>query len=165
MGDLLSSLKIKTSSGPDGISSHMSRNTSYTISSSLCNLFNRSLSFGCFPAEWKISNITLVFKSGRKDLVSNYRPISLLSILSKILERIVHRRLLHHLISNSLISPKQFGFRPGSSTQEALLSATHDWQCNMDCGLSSAALFLDMSKAFDKVRHLKLLHSVCCRCN
>lgn len=113
--NLLSSLKVKTSTGPDGISSHMLKNTSYSVSPSLCKLFNRSLSTGCFPAEWKISNITPVFKSGDKGSVSNYRPISLLSIPSKILERIVHRRLLHHLITNSIISPKQFGFRPGSS--------------------------------------------------
>ena len=126
VGRLLCSLKTKTSTGPDGISSHMLRNTAHSISTSLCNLFNRSLSSGCFPAEWKCSNVTPVFKAGDKSLVSNYRPISLLSIPSKILERIVHRRLLQHLISNSILSPWQFGFRPHSSTQEALLTATHD---------------------------------------
>ena len=156
----LSSLKVKTATGPDGISSHMLRNTAISTYSSLCNLFNCSLSTGCFPSEWKTSNITPVFKSGDKGLVSNYRPISLLSIPSKILERIVHQRLLHHLLSNSIISPRQFGFRPGSSTQEALLTATHDWQSNLDRGLSSAALFLDMSKAFDKVPHRSLLRSL-----
>ena len=157
---LLCSLKTKTSSGPDGISSHMLRNTAYSISSTLCKLFNYSLSTGCYPAEWKCSNVTPVFKSGNKSMVSNYRPISLLSIPSKILERIVHRKLLHHLISNSILSPRQFGFRPGSSTQEAILTATHDWQSCLDRGLSSAALFLDMSKAFDKVPHHKLLLSL-----
>ena len=115
------------------------------------------------PQTWKTSNITPVFKSGAKGSVSNYRPISLLSIPSKLLERIVHNRLLHHLITNSILSPRQFGFRPGSSTQEveeALLTATHDWQRNLDHGLSSAALFLDMSKAFDKVPHHHLLRSL-----
>ena len=86
--------------------------------------------------------------------------ISLLSIPTKLLERIVHNRLLHHLITNSILSPRQFGFQPGSSTQEALLSVTHDWQRNLDHGLSSAALFLVMSKAFDKVPHHHLLHSL-----
>ena len=157
---LLQSLKTKTSTGPDGISSHMLRNTAFSISPSLTKLFNPSLSTGIFPSEWKTSNITPVFKSGDKNLVSNYRPISLLSIPSKLLERIVYNRLLHHLLSNSILSPRQFGFRPCSSTQEALLTATHDWQRNLDRGLSSAALFLDLSKVFDKVPHHKLILSL-----
>ena len=157
---LLCSLKVKTSTGPDGISSHMLRNTAFSISSPLHKLFNLSLSSGCFPTDWKSSNITPVYKSGNKNLVSNYRPISLLPIPSKVLERIVHDRLLRHLITNSILSPRQFGFRPGSSTQEALLIATHDWLNHLDHGLSSAALFLDMSKAFDKVPHCQLLQSL-----
>ena len=107
-----------------------------------------------------MSNITPVFKSGNKSTVSNYRPISLLSIPSKLLERIVHRRLLRHLLVNDILSPRQFGFRPGSSTQEALLAATHDWHRCLDRCQSSAALFLDMSKAFDRVPHHKLLSSL-----
>ena len=125
--DVLRSLKLKTSSGPDGISSSMLKKTLFfSISSTLCSLFNLSLSTGIVPSDWKSSNITPVFKSGNKNLVSNYRPISLLSIPSKLLERIVHNRLLAHLLTNSILSPRQFGFRPGSSTQEALLVATHD---------------------------------------
>ena len=104
--------------------------------------------------------ITPVYKAGDKSLVSIYRPISLFSIPSQILERIVHRRLLQHLISNSVLSPRQFGFRPRSSTHRALLTATHDWHYNLDRGLSSAALFLDMSKVFDKVPHHKLISSL-----
>ena len=105
----------------------------------------------------KVSNVTPVFKSGDKSVISNYRPISLLSIPSKLLKRIVHRRLLHHLLDNSILSPRQFGFRPGSSTQEALLTATYDWHHCLDHGLSTAALFLDLSKAFDRVPHRKVL--------
>ena len=157
---LLCALKSNTATGPDGISSHMLRNTWFSISSSLCKLFNHSLSSGRFPSDWKLSNVTPVYKSGDKSLISNYRPISLLSIPSKLLERIVHRRLLHHLLDNSFLSPRQFGFRPGSSTQEALLTATHDWHRCLDRGLSTAALFLDLSKAFDRVPHGKLLCSL-----
>ena len=158
--DLLCSLKTKTSTGPDGISSHMLRNIWFSISSSLCSLLHHSLTSGCFPTEWKVSNVTPVFKSGNKSSVSNYHPISLLSISSRLLECIVHRRLLHHLLDKDLLSPRQFGFRPGSSTQEALLTATHDWHRCLDRGLNSAALFLDMSKAFDRVPHSKLLSSL-----
>ena len=153
----LCSLKVKTCTG---ISSHMLRNTSSSISSSLCKLFKHSLSTGCFPTERKTSNATPVFKSGDKGLVFNYNSVSLLSIPSRILERVVHQRLLHHLLSNSIISPRQFGFRPGGSTREALLTATHNWQSNLERRNRSAALFLDISKAFDKVPHHNLLLSL-----
>ena len=135
----------------------MLRNTWHSISPSLCRLFNRSLSTGHFPSDWKLSNVTPVNKSGDKRSVSNYCPISLLSIPSKLLERIVHRKLLRHLLDNSILSPRQFGFRLGSSTQEALLTATHDWHRSLDRGLSTAALFLDLSNAFDRVPHNRLL--------
>ena len=138
----------------------MLRNTWHSISPSLCRLFNRSLSTGHFPSDWKFSNVTPVNKSGDKRSVSNYCPISLLSIPSKLLERIVHRMLLRHLLDNSILSPQQFGFGPGSSTQEALLTATHDWHRSLDRGLSTAALFLDLSKTFDRVPHNKLLCSL-----
>ena len=154
---MLHALKTKISTGPDGISSHMLKNTAFSISTSLCKLFSLSLSTGYFPTEWKCSSITPVYKSGDESLASNYRPISLLSIPSKILEGIVHTR---HLIENSILSPRQFDFQPGSLTQEALLTATYDWQSCLDQGLSTAALFLNMSKAFDKVPHHNLLLSL-----
>ena len=78
--NVLRSLKLKTSSGPDGISSSMLKHTIFSISSSFCSLFNLSLSTGTVPKDWKFSNITPVFKSGNKCFVSNYRPISLLSL-------------------------------------------------------------------------------------
>ena len=90
----------------------------------------------------------------------NYRPISLLPLPSKILERIIHNHLLNHLLSNNFLSPRQFGFRPGSSTQEALLFATHDWSCHLDKGSSVAAVFFYLSKAFDKVPHCQLLSAL-----
>ena len=147
-----------TSTGPDRISSHMLRNTAFSISSSLHKLFNLSLSTGHFPTDWKISNITPVFKSGAKSSVSNYRTISLLSIPSKLLECIVHNRVLHHLITNSILSPRQISTRqlnPGGT-----LVCYPGLAENLDRGLSSAALFLDMSKAFDKVSHLHSLSAV-----
>lgn len=95
---LLCSLRAKTS-GPDGISSHMFTNIASSTPSSLCKLFNFSLSTGHLPSDWKTSNITPVYKSEDRSLVSNYKPISLLSISSKLLETIVYNRLLHHLIT------------------------------------------------------------------
>ena len=96
-------VKTKTASGPDGLSSHMLRNTASAITSTLTKLFNKSLSTGVVPSEWKLSNITPVFKGkGDPCCVANYRPISLLSLPSKVLERIVHNRLLKYLRANNI---------------------------------------------------------------
>ena len=131
----------------------MLRNTATAIASPLTKLFNRSLSLGQVPADWKLSNITPVPKGGNPKLVSNYRPISLLSLPSKILERIIYNRLLSHLLTNSLLSNSQFGFRPCSSTQEALIAATTSWHRYLDAKQSVAAVFFNLSKAFDSVPH------------
>ncbi len=162
-GDVLkaiSSLPSVTASGPDGISSRMLKGTADVISHSLSNLFNLSLVEGVVPSSWKLSNITPVFKAGDPKLVSNYRPISLLSLPSKLLERIIHNKLMPYLLSNSILSQNQFGFRPASSTQEALISATGDWHRHLDSKKNVAAVFFDLSKAFDTVPHHGLLKAL-----
>ena len=100
------------------------------------------------------------FGKGDPCCVANYRPISLLSLPSKVLERIVHNRLLDYLLANNILSSCQFGFRPGSSTQEALLFATNDWSRCQDKGTSVAVVFFHLSKAFDRVPHCQLLHTL-----
>lgn len=105
--------------------------------------------YSIVPADWKLSNVIPVFKAGDQKLAENYRPISLLSVPSKLLERIVHNRLLKHLLENDLLSPSQFGFRPFSSTQEALVTATNDWHQYLDHGTETTSIFFDLSKAFD----------------
>ena len=127
-------MKTKTASGPDNISSHMLRNTARSISPFLHKLFNLSLSTGRLPSEWKVSNITPIPKGGDASQCPNYRPISLLSLVSKILERIIHNQLLSFLLKYSFISRFQFGFRPNSSTQEALLHLTNEWHQQLDSG-------------------------------
>ncbi len=92
--------KMKTASGPDGISSHMLRKTSSSIHNFFSYLFNKSIETGVFPEEWKTSNVTTIFKAGDPKLASNYRPISLLSLLSKVLERIVHNEVVEYLTFN-----------------------------------------------------------------
>ena len=151
--DLIRVLPNKTASGPD-ILSNMLKGTIDAIVPSITNVFNLSLSSGTVPDDWKRSNVTPVYKSGDPKLASNYRPISLLSLPSKILERIVYNKLLHYLTSDSLLSNYQFGFRPGNSTQEALISATTAWHRYLD-NKDVAAVFFDLSKAFDTVPHQK----------
>ena len=119
--DLLSTYKLKTAAGPDSVSSRMLQETARSISPSLTELFNLSLKKAKVPDQWKISNITPIFKSGDPSSALNYHPISLLPLISKILERIIHSRLMNYLQTNRLLSSCQYGFRPRSSTQEALL--------------------------------------------
>ena len=157
---LITSLKTKTASGPDGISSQMLKGVASSISNYLSSLFNLSLSLGTVPFDWKSSIITPVFKAGDPKLATNYRPISLLSIPSKLLERIVYSKLMVHLLENSLLSTRQFGFRPQSSTQEAILSATNDWHLHLDSKKEVACMFFDFSKAFDTLPHWTILSNL-----
>lgn len=107
----ITSLPARTASGLDGISSQMLKGTAEVTSSSLSTLFKLSLRKGVVPSEWKTSNVTPVYKAGDPKCVTNYHPISLLSLPSKLLERIVHSRLLSYILSNSILSTSQFGFR------------------------------------------------------
>ena len=156
----ISRIKVNTATGPDGISSVMIKGTASSISPVITKIFNQSLSLGRLPLEWKVSNITPIFKSGDPSLVSNYRPISLLSILSKCLERFIHNAVFNYMYIHeySLLSDYQFGFRPGSSTQDALLCITHDWFKQAGRRISTVAVFFDLSKAFDRVSHSRLLY-------
>lgn len=158
--DLLLSLKENKASGPDGISATMLRNTATSIAPALTSLFNQSLSTGIFPKCWKVSNIVPVHKKNSRSSVENYRPISLLSIVSKVLERIVYNRIMKHLVTNDILKNGQYGFRPRRSTQDALLSATGDWHSLLDGGNSISTIFFDLAKAFDTVPHEGLISAL-----
>ena len=138
---LLSTYKAKTASGPDGISNIMLRNTATSISSKLTTLFNLFLRLGKVPTQWKVSNVIPIFKSGDPSNASNYCSISLLSLVSKVLERIIFNQISHHLSINRLLSKNQFGFRTGFSTEEALLSVTNDWHQLLSKHHQIAAVF------------------------
>ena len=157
---LLKTMRPDVATGPDSVSSIMLRNTASTISSPLTAIFIQSLAMGSVRSDWKQSNITPIYKKDDPALATNYRPISLLFLVSKVLERIIQNRLMRYLISNSYLSRFQFGFRPMGSTQEAILTATNDWHKTLDRGLSSAAVFFDLSKAFDTVPHHLLLQTL-----
>ena len=120
----------------------MLKATAHSISKSVTLLFNKSIELGEIPHEWKVSAVNPIPKSKEKDKASNYRPISLLSILSKLLERHVHKLLLKHLDSVAPLAAQQWGFRPGQSTTSALLGATHEWFQATDDGKEVRAIFL-----------------------
>ena len=101
--------------------------------------------------EWIKVNVVSVHKKGDKHILKNYRPISLLPIAGKIFERLLHDRMFEFFIENNLISKSQSGFRPGGSCINQLLSFTHEICQSFDDSLEVTAVFLDTSKAFDKV--------------
>ena len=155
---LIAALPSTSSPGSDGITSSLQKATALSISDPLAFIFNQSLSTGIFPSIWKHSIIVPIPKfSPPSDSPTNYRPISLLSIVSKLLEKHVADILLDHFLTNSFISPNQFGFMPSRSTSDAMISVCHTILSDMDRSTPICGIFLDLKKAFDSVSHTSLL--------
>ena len=158
--ELLCSLDTTKASGSDNISAHMLKKTALSITEAITTLFNISITLGELPDEWKVSHITPIPKPGDHSNPSNYRPISLLSILSKLLEKHVANLLTKHIQSHSPLSSHQWGFSRGKSTTGALLTAVDHWLRLLEEGVDICAVFLDYRKAFDTVPHRNLLEKL-----
>ena len=154
---LLKSLDISKSNGPDGISARMLKETASSIAPSVTRLFNLVLETGSFPVCWKMSHIVPIPKPGDQSNPSNYRPISLLSILSKVFERHLHLIMTNYIAEKNLLSEKQWGFQARKGTVLPLLHATNDWFHTLDSGAEVCAVFFDFKKAFDSIPHRKLI--------
>lgn len=150
----------KKSTGVDNISILMIKMAVPTIVPSLTHICNRSLSERTFPTKWKRSKIIPIHKSGNKKSANNYRPISILPSVSKILERLVQVQLTDYLKFNNILSEAQSGFRKNHSTISALLKVTDDWLSAIDHGLLTGAVFIDLRKAFDTVDPFILLNKL-----
>ena len=119
----------------------------------LRHICNTSLGQGIFPEEMNIARIIPLFKSGDKQNVSNYRPISLLPQFSKILEKIFNNRLMNFLNSNNLLYLRQYGFRKNMSTFMAIMELVENITTAMDNGKFTIGVLIDLKKAFDTVDH------------
>ena len=146
---------ISSHVGFDGISGWLLKECSDEICDSLTKLFNKSLRTGVVPTEWKIANIIPLYKNGGKSYIENNRPISLLSLVSKTLQRCVLKQLL--LRVRHLIHQNQHGFLPGKSCTTHLLATFNNIGSRLDKGEEIDIFCKDMSKAFDRVNHKLLL--------
>ena len=116
-----------------------------------------SLQTTIFPDDWNLAKVTPVFKDGNKNDCGNYRPISVISVVAKIFEKLVYQQLKSFMTINYILLEQQSGFRAQHSAETTLLSSTNEWLYNMDKGLFTGVLFLDLKKAFDTVDHMILL--------
>ena len=161
VGEVEAVLKLldpNKATGPDEILGRILEETATTIAPSLCRLFNRFLGEGYIPSEWKLANVVPVYKKDETDHVENYRPISLLCIISKVVERCVLNRINDRL--EDLIADCQHGFRSGRSCVTNLLETLDYIGAILDRAGQVDCVYLDMSKAFDKVRHDLLMEKL-----
>lgn len=154
----LQQVKSKKAAGLDNIYPRILQECALELSLPLAHVFNLSLSSGVFPHQWKVARIQPVFKQkGDRSDPARYRPIALLCSISKVLETFAHKQLLAFCMAHKVIPDEQYGFLPGRSTVWQLLSLTDEWHEALDSGNSVHGLFLDFSKAFDRVDHKILI--------
>ena len=146
-------LKVNKAPGFDDYNSRIMKNVYDAIKIPLLHIVNLSLKNGIFPDKMKIAKILPLFKSGERSTLGNYRPISLLPLFSKILERIMHTRLYKYFESNKLFYGKQFGFRRNCSLDYGLMEVVNNISQSMATKNLTLGVFIDLSKAFDTVDH------------
>jgi exonuclease III len=156
----LRNLSAKKAGGIDCIPSKICKLAAPVIAQPLHYLFNTSLEKGMLPNQWKWGKVTPIYKDGPETNPTNYRPITVLPVIMKVFEKFVHNQLYQYVKENNILNPFQSGFRPAHSTSTALLDVTEYLYGNMDKGLLTGVIFLDLKKAFDTVDVDILLHKL-----
>ena len=135
VSNILSKIDEKKATGLDMIPNKLLKMAANIAAPSLTPIFSKSILTGIYPNDWKTAKVTPLFKKGIKSDPNNYRPISVIPIISKVFERIVYNQLFHYLDDNKLLLGYQSGFRSLHSKLTALLDATNAWSVNIDNGL------------------------------
>ena len=154
---MISALNLNKASGPNSIPYRILFLLKNEISKQLADLFNLSFMTGVFPSALKTAKVVPVFKKDSKLNYSNYRPISMLSNIEKILEKLMYKKLYTFLNNNNIIYNLQFGFRQQYSTSHALIDITENIRKALDGGNIGCGVFVDLQKAFDTVNYQILL--------
>ena len=149
---IISSLHVQKASGADGLPTRFIRASPY-MARLVTVLVNKCIESSSVPFQWKQAIVTPVPKCKQCTSLSHFRPISVLPVLSKVLERVLYNQILSHLIKYDLLCPHQSGFCSGYSTQDVLLHVTDKWLKAIDDGKYTGVVFLDLAKAFDTVDH------------
>ena len=158
--NILNTCNPYKSPGPDGIHPHALRETATEVSPMLTHIYQQSLSTGVLPTQWKHAYVTPIFKKGAKTDPTNYRPVSLTSVVCKSMEHILASQIMQHLSIHNILSDSQFGFRLKHSCESQLLVTVNDIARAINNNMQVDAAILDFSKAFDKVAHKHLIYKL-----
>lgn len=156
----LTKLKPSKSMGPDGLHPAMLKALAPVLAAPLTELFNRSLSEGLIPRDWRRAIVVPIHKGKELDSEASYRPVSLTSVPAKVLERLLRKKITEYLLTNHLINPAQHGFLKGKSCLTNLLLALDEITDALDHGEKVVVGYLDFQKAFDSVNHRFLIHKL-----
>jgi len=157
---LVKSLKGKPTSGDDDIPENLVKQCIHLIKGPLTHIYNLSLTSGVFLVLWKTAKVKPLHKKGDKYDMNNYRPISIIPVFAKILERLMYNRITSFLYENKILSEAQNGFRKGKSIDTAVQSYIERIQKALDNRLHTIGLFIDLSKAYNVLNHNLLLEKL-----
>jgi hypothetical protein len=149
----LNSLKIDKSPGPDELHPRLLKELAKSLTKPFGIIFNQSLRLKMIPKEWKKATISAIFKKGNRSMAGNYRPVSLTSVVCKLLEKIIREHIIKNMKVNKLFSKKQFGFISRRSTSLQLLEVLDKWTEAIDKGTDVDVIYKDFQKAFDTFFH------------